>query len=305
MIPPSGAQHELESGTHRAVVVEVGGGLRAYEAGGRPVLDGYARDAVCDGGRGQALLPWPNRVGDGRYTWDGTERQLALSEPAAGNAIHGLTRWSSWSRDRGPGFVMRNRLYPQQGWDWILDLSLTYGLDATGGLTVTVAAVNASETACPWGAGFHPYLAAFGGVVDDVQLTVPAAAWYTSDARGLPTGQQKVDGTELDFRRGRRVGAQALDTCLTDLERDGTGRAVVDMLAADGRTRTRLWMDAAFTHVMVFSGDTLSDPARRRRGLAVEPMTGPPDMLRSGEGRLVLEPGGRFEASWGITPDSE
>jgi aldose 1-epimerase len=51
---------------------------------------------------------------------------------------------------------------------------------------------------------------------------------------------------------------------------------------------------------MIFSGDTLADPARRRRGLAVEPMTCAPDMLRTGDGRLVLEQGETLGADWGV-----
>ncbi len=304
MTAPSGEQHTITHGPQRAIVVEVGGGLRSYEVGSRPVLDGYAEGEVCDGGRGQALLPWPNRVGDGRYVWDGTERQLAITEPEAGNAIHGLVRWSSWSPGEADTdqLTMRHRLFPQQGWDWILDLSLAYRL-ADSGLTVTVTTVNRSERACPWGAGFHPYLAAFGGVVDDTVLRVPAATWYRADDRGLPTGRSPVEGSAHDFRDGRRVGAQVLDTCFAELDRDAEGRAVVSLAAGEGDPRTRLWMDAAFTYVMVFSGDTLADPARRRRSLAVEPMTAPPDMLRTGEGRRVLEPGERFEASWGIVAD--
>ncbi|MHB1536838.1 MAG: aldose epimerase family protein, partial [Acidimicrobiales bacterium] len=123
---------------------------------------------------------------------------------------------------------------------------------------------------------------------------------YVADGRGLPTGRAGVAGTELDFRSARTIGSLVLDTAFTDLTRDDAGRAVVEVTSGSGASRTQLWMDGAFGHVMVFSGDTLADPARRRRGLAVEPMTAPPDMLRSGDGRLVLAPGERFEGRWGI-----
>ena len=68
---PSGEQIELELGDQRVVVVEVGGGLREYAAGGRAVLDGYDEDELCSSGRGQLLIPWPNRIADGRYEFDG------------------------------------------------------------------------------------------------------------------------------------------------------------------------------------------------------------------------------------------
>ena len=90
MIPPSGEQFEIAGGGRRAVVVEVGGGLRAYDG----VLLGYGEAEACSSGRGQVLAPWPNRLADGRYEWEGEQHRLPLTEPGAGNAIHGLVRWT-------------------------------------------------------------------------------------------------------------------------------------------------------------------------------------------------------------------
>ncbi|HEX6921955.1 MAG TPA: galactose mutarotase, partial [Actinomycetes bacterium] len=77
---PTGEQHVLHNGDQRAVVVEVGGGLREYVVAGRPVVDGYDASARVDGGRGQLLVPWPNRVRDGRYRWASQDLQLPLTE---------------------------------------------------------------------------------------------------------------------------------------------------------------------------------------------------------------------------------
>ena len=93
---PSGEQVEISRDDQTAVVVTVGGGLREYRAGGRPVLDGYEAFEICDGGRGHLLVPWPNRLRDGAYDWAGRRLQLPLSEPERGNAIHGLARWVRW-----------------------------------------------------------------------------------------------------------------------------------------------------------------------------------------------------------------
>ena len=51
---------------------------------------------MCDGAHGAVLIPWPNRLGDGSYEFDGARHQLALSEPERRNAIHGLVRWVPW-----------------------------------------------------------------------------------------------------------------------------------------------------------------------------------------------------------------
>lgn len=310
MTPPSGQQIHLVSGEQELVVVEVGGGIRTYTAGGRHVLDGYAETEMCSGGRGQLLAPWPNRLQDGRFEWDGRQHQTPLSEPENGNAIHGLVRWSTWTAaDRADDRVtMEFRLHPQPGWPWTLDFSVAYQLDDAG-LGVHTSVVNSTEVnggSCPIGLGWHPYVAAAGGLVDDLVLTVPAAERYQSDARGIPVGRGPVGGTELDFRRGRRIGDARLDAAFTSLDRDRAGRAVIEV-EPDGRTAAasgvRLWMDQAYTHLMIFSGDTLAEPVRRR-GLAIEPMTCAPDMLRSGDGRRILHPGERLDASWGIEPFS-
>ncbi len=300
-VPPSGRQVRLAAFGQRLVAVEVGGGIREYGTAAGPVLDGYGEDEMCSGGRGQLLAPWPNRLEDGSFEWAGRHLQTAITEVETHNAIHGLVRWSPWAirsvtDDRAEmGFT----LHPQPGWPWALELAVTYRLGPDG-LTVTTSVTNCSGEPCPAGFGWHPYLRAFGGPVDDAVLTVPAGCAYHSDERGLPGGRFDVGGTELDFRAPRPIGAARLDVCFTDLVRGGDGRAVAELARPDGSRSARLWVDRAYSHLMVFSGDTLAEPARRRRGLAVEPMTGAPNFLRTGDGLRTLEPGASLQGTWGV-----
>ena len=299
---PSGRQVLLAAGQQRAVVVEVGGGLRTYEAGGIAVLDGYSEDARCDAGRGQPLVPWPNRVDGGSYEVDGETLSLALTEPERHNAIHGLTRWSSWEvLEASTGrALLGHTLRPQQGWAWTLELRVDYHLGATG-LDIRLQARNRSSTRSPFGAGFHPYLAAPTGRVDDLEVSVPAATRYVTDGRGLPVGTESVEGTDFDLRRPTVLGERRLDTAYTDLGRDSQGEAVVAI--SDTRTggAVQVRMDRAWTHVMVFTGDTVGE--RARHGLAIEPMTCPANALRTGEGLVLLQPDEIWEGTWSITPD--
>jgi aldose 1-epimerase len=137
MIAPCGEQIEIALGDQRAVVVEVGGGLRAYSAGGRELIDGYGPDEMCASGRGQVLIPWPNRLEDGCYEFDGRRHQLALNEPEHGNAIHGLVRWANWTAaEREPHRAgMAHVLHPQPGYPFSLGLRVEYTL-TDGGLRV-------------------------------------------------------------------------------------------------------------------------------------------------------------------------
>jgi aldose 1-epimerase len=301
--PPSGEQVAISHGDQRAVVVTVGGGLREYTAGGVEVLDGYAVDAICDGGRGQLLVPWPNRLRAGRYTWRGRDLQVALSEPERSNAIHGLARWMPWSVvERGPaGCSLQLELPAQPGYPFQLLLDVSYRLDAAG-LTVTVGATNVGREACPYGAGAHPYITVGTELVDDTLLQVPAERRLVVDERQIPVASEVVVGTAFDFRQPRRIGDSVLDVAYGDLERDAGGFARATVAAPDGRS-VELWVDANHPYLMVFTGDTLA-PERRRRSVAIEPMTCAPNAFQSGDGLRTLEPGETFSAMWGITPRS-
>lgn len=310
MVEPSGRQVRLAAHDQDLVAVEVGGGLRTYRAGEDEILDGYGPGERCSGGRGQLLAPWPNRLAGGRYSFGGDAYQAPINEVDKGNAIHGLVRWANWTvpdttiqpwtPQTPPDTVqLTYRLHPQPGWGWPLDLRVTYRLAADQGLEVRTSATNVGDRPCPFGLGWHPYIRT---VVDYTRITVPAGTVYEADERGLPTGRRPVAGTQLDFSAVRSIGSAELDHCYTDLERDANGRASVIVDREDGR-RIRVWGDARISHFMVFTGDTLA-PERRRRGLAVEPMTCAPDMLNSGDGLVVLEPGRTMDVTWGIDPYS-
>lgn len=307
--PPSGRQIHLAVHDQEIVAVEVGGGLRLYRAAGREILDGYAESEMCAGGRGQLLAPWPNRVAGGSYEWAGRRLQTAITEVETGNAIHGLVRWGNWvvpdatpqpwTPATPPDITQLSyRLHPQPGWPWSLDFRVTYRLAPGRGLEVRTAVTNVSDDECPIGFGWHPYLKA---PVDRSTLTVPAATSYEADERGIPQGRRPVEGTDLDFRSPRRIGSARLDVAFTDLERDAHGRAQV-VVEPDGAEPVALWVDRNYTHLMVFTGDTLGDESRRRQGLAVEPMTCAPDMLNNHDGLRTLAPGATFEATWGVDP---
>jgi aldose 1-epimerase len=300
-VPPSGEQYEIVHGDERAVIVEVGGGIREYVHADRDVLHPYAVDSRCDGAHGTPLIPWPNRLADGRYTWQGQERQLELTEPEKHNAIHGLLRWRNWSvLDRGPvQVVVGNRLYPTDRWPFTLDIAIGYRLDDEG-LTVETRARNLGDGPCPYACGQHPYLSPGAEArIDDCTFELKAATRIDTDPeRQLPTGTEPVEGTDYDFRTPRRIGSLEMDHGFTDLERDAEGKSWVRLGCPDGHT-VELWTDETYSVTQIYTADTLA-PARRRRGLAAEPMSAPPNALATGELIVTLEPGEEHVARWGV-----
>jgi aldose 1-epimerase len=284
-------------------VVEVGGGLRELFDGDRPLLDGYAEAEVCGGARGQLLIPWPNRVDGGRYSFADQPRQLALTEPDRACAIHGFTRWSSWHPEaEGPERVLlTHRLHPHPGWPHALALSVEYTLHAEDGLTVRLTAVNVGGSELPYGCGAHPYLTVGAPSLDACTLELKAATRLLTDARGIPTGPEAVEGTPYDFRTPRSLNGVQLDHAFTDLTRDAEGRAWVTLRGPDGAA-VSLWVDEGHPWIEIFTGDHLKDPTRRRKGLGVEPMSCPPNAFASGKDVRVLAPGASATHTWGIVP---
>jgi aldose 1-epimerase len=304
--PVSGEQWTIRDGDQEVTVVEVGGGLRTYRVGNADVLAGYGADEFCRAGRGQVLMPWPNRIRDGRYAFGGTEHQLALTEAAFHNASHGLVRWSSWAavpRSDESSLTVAMRLFPQPGWDGCLDIATTYRL-GDDGLSVTPAVTNAGEVEVPFGYGAHPYVALGDTPLAQVQLTVPGAMEVVVDEQKIPTATEPVR-PETDFRTARVLGSTSLDTAFTGLSRStqtGAWEVVVGGLA-DGGSVT-VWGDEAFDWAQVFTAKGADTGVEGSRGIAVEPMSCPANAFNSGEGLVVLRPGQSWTGSWGVKPSA-
>lgn len=296
---PTGEQHDLVLDDVRAVVTEVGGGLRSLTVAGRDLVVGFPVDVPRPLYRGSVLAPWPNRVADGRFTTAGAPQQLALTEPDRGNALHGLTCWSTWQvLDRSPSTVrLGTRIWPQQGWPYVLDVAVAYALTPTG-LRWTVEGHNPGTTAAPWGSSVHPYLVAGPGRVDDWEVQLDAAQVLTvDDDRLLPTGVVDVGTTDLDLRTRRSLRGLAIDHAYTGVA--GADRATATVWAADGGGVAMHWSPRELPWVQVHTADR-PDPDDDRVGLAVEPMTCPPDALNSGTDLVLLAPGGTHTATWEI-----
>lgn len=297
-----GQELTVRLGDQELTVTDLGAGLRAYSVGGRAVLDGCPPGEPCTAGRGHLLLPWPNRIADATYRFDGEEYHLPVTEASSGSAIHGLTRRATWTvvEQRPDGVVFGFDLAPREGYPFALRLEAGYALTPDG-LEVRITATNVGARPAPYAAGAHPYLTVGTELVDEAVVEIPADTYYPTDGRGIPTGRLPVDGTPFDLREPQLLGDRRIDNAYTDLRRDADGRARVRLRAPDG-TGVALWMDGSHGHLQVFTGDHVPEPERRRRGLAVEPMTAAPDAFNSGDGLIVLAPGESRVIEWGIEP---
>ncbi len=297
---PSGEQIEIRAGDRRVVVVEVGAGLRSYTVGGKDILDGYSVEEMARSGRGQVLIPWPNRIQDGTYEFGGTQHQLPLNELEARNAIHGLVRWASWTtaEREDDRVVLEHTLRPQPGYPFSLALRLEYALSEEG-LRVTTTATNVGREACPYGSGMHPYLTlghrnrrlarcSARPAARCCEPTTAESPWTRSPSRARCT---------TSGRRSRSARRSWITPSPTSSAAPTGSRASSWPIPERGAALS-LWVDESYPYLQLFTGDPLPDVARR--SLAVEPMTCPPNALQTGESLIVLAPEESTTSNWGI-----
>jgi aldose 1-epimerase len=295
---PSGEQIAIAHGDQRAVVTEVGATLRTFVKGGVSVIEGFAAEEAPTGARGQVLFPWPNRIGDTPWSFSDRTAKPSVDDVAHATAIHGLVRWRPFRIEA----VNQNRcvltllLHPTPDYPFLSEISVAYHLGSLG-LTVTTTVTNRDDVPIPFGVGFHPYLAVTTPTIEGAELEVPARAYIAVNDRQLPTGEiLPVVGHPLDFTKRKSISGHDLDVTYTELIRDDSGLTNVVVVDSTGG-EVELSMDRNFAYVQVFTGDTL-ERGRRRTAVAVEPMTCPPDALRSGKDVIVLEPGQHWAGSW-------
>jgi aldose 1-epimerase len=296
----TGAQYEIQAGGYRATLTELGAGLRRLSHNGQPLITEFEQDELPPHGAGQLLAPWPNRIDAGKYTFGRRSFQLEHSEPARGNAIHGLTRWADWrpAAHIADEITLVHVLLGRPGYPFCLELSASYRLHETDGLTISIMATNTGSTAAPYGTGCHPYLTTGAATIDGCELELPAAQWLPADDRGIPAGAPKdVTGSQFDFRTPRPIADTELDHALTGLARDESGRAWTHL--SDDELSLALWTGPGYDWLQVFTGDAL-EPEHRRRALAIEPMTCPPNAFVTGDDLLTLAPADSVTHSWGI-----
>jgi aldose 1-epimerase len=187
-------------------------------------------------------------------------------------------------------------LHPTPDYPFLSEISVAYHLGSLG-LTVTTTVTNRDVVPIPFGVGFHPYLAVTTPTIEGAQLDVPAKGFIAVNARKLPTGQiLPLAGSALDFSTMKSISGHDLDVTYTELLRDDMGLASVVVIDSTGG-EVEVTVDRNFPYLQVFTGDTL-EKGRRRTAIAVEPMTCPPDALRSGKDIVVLEPGQHWAGSW-------
>lgn len=297
--PVSGAPYTISAAGYVAEIASVGATLRSLTFDGRDLVVPFDADEVRPAFRGATLAPWPNRVTDGRYSFDGEDYLLSLTEPERGHALHGLASWLEFDlvEADASSVTLAATVEAQFGYPFRIRVEVAFAVDASG-LHTHVTATNVGATRAPVGLGPHPYLVAGPGLVDEWDLELPADRVLTVHGdRMIPGPVVDVVEESFDFRSRRRIAATEIDHAFTGLTR-ADGEATVRVTITDGSGVGIRWGEEC-PWVQVHTADKPGLPVHRI-GLAVEPMTCPPDAFNSGVDLDVLEPGAALTASWVI-----
>lgn len=306
-LPPrtaNGRIINLEAHGYTASIASVGATVVSLKFAGRALVREFDPQQVRPVFSGTILAPWPNRVLDGLYSFDGVEHQLPINEPGRGHALHGLVFWNDFQilEHDESSVQLQSLVPPREGYPFALDLRLSYELKADG-LHTTAKVQNLGVSDAPFGWGSHCYLVAPGASVDDWILSLQADdVQLVSGERLIPQGVHPVttgDGA-LDFRNARPVGQVLLDHAYTGLSKSSAEPYPYRVTLTDSTgLGAQISWDESCPWVQLHTAEQ-ADPALHRTALAVEPMSCPPGAFNDGTDLMRLAPGSRAQASWVI-----
>lgn len=159
----------------------------------------------------------------------------------------------------------------------------------TSGAAVDETPSEPAPQTAPFGAGFHPYLTAGGAPLKECRLRLPARTMLKTKADGTVTGRKSVS-QDFDLTNGPLLAGRTIDHAFTDLPEEGWTAELVH-----GPSGFVVRMIADSPWVQVYTGERID-----RAGIAVEPMSCPPNALNSGEDLVHLVPGKWFRMGYSI-----
>jgi aldose 1-epimerase len=281
-----------------------GASLRGLVANGVTEIITRYHGADKVGGQGDVLIPFPGRIRDGKYTFEGVEYQLTKNDGEGPNAIHGFLRSRPWDiiqqTNQSVTFGIDISGTDTPGYPFPLHIEVTYEVNPAG-IDVHYVIKNTGTTNAPAAAGFHPYFTVGSALIDDMALTLPFNSYLIYDSGMLPTGAlSSVSAVDYDFREERLIGPTKFNTCFVDPIRDSDGNIVINLRSSDAYTSVRVILGPDINYVVLYSGDPLPE-SHRRKSLAIEPMSGGSDAFNHPQwGLSVIKPGESAHGHWAV-----
>lgn len=274
----SGKTINLAAGDYRAEIVTVGAGLASLTHRGRHLVVPHPAHEMPLAHLGKVLVPWPNRIANGRYQFNGKTFTPAINDHLSASAIHGLLAWQAWQviGQTDSGVTLSAFLPPTYGYPFMLAVEVTWQLDENAGLNACILSKNIGDVTAPYGAGVHPYLTCNLHPIDDCELQMPSRDVFDASSA------TRFTTPELDFLHRRKIGTTQIDHTFHVPEND----VWWGVRLTHPQSAMSVWLQSHQPWLQLYSGEKLA-----RKGLAVEPMSCPPDAFNSGIDLVLLHPG--------------
>lgn len=266
-----------------------------------PIIDGNQNISDFGGKavfKGAKLVPFPNRLEDGTYTFEGKKYRLDLNYPEEHNACHGFIydkgfTLIDFTEDRDCGTVKLFHKYTGflPGYPFEFKTELNYSLTPDRGFGCLTRIENTGTNSMPVGDGWHPFFT-FKKTVDDLELRLAAEQKIEVDERSIPTG---ASSDWRLFDNFNRIGNIGLDACFK-LKPGKDGIQTTELRDGERDLKIQLWQetgDHKYNYLQLYLPP-------ERLSIAMEPMTCNINAFNNTEGLIVLNPGDIFSAKYGV-----
>ena len=283
---------EINLGNFKAKINSYGASLISLSNNEFNLIESNTREGLY---AGSVLAPWPNRIKDGRYSFNDEMFELPINEKSKNNALHGLVAHSDWQpvSSSGSSITLEHILDMPKIYPGKLKLQIKYEF-IDNYLEIKIDALNIGNKKAPYGVSIHTYFVAGQNLKNNqLFLQLPSSEFMQVDLeRLLPLGIEKVDSTEFDFRILKQISNLFIDHAF---------KADTDLpprvrLINESKLGVELEFDESTKWIQVHTADR-DGKEDARMAIAIEPMSCPPDAFNSALDLITLEPNERHSFS--------
>lgn len=291
---------DTRTGSHLAIVPSFGANVLSLELHHQnrtsfAVIDGYEEESTLvqhSGYKSSKLMPFPNRINSGQYTWNNKAYQLPINKLDHQHAMHGLVYKAPFElievieeERQIVAIFAYHFLGNVEGYPFPFYATLAYAFSGNE-MVCTTTVENIGKSAIPFGDGWHPYLT-LGMAIDNCELMLPSVVQLAVNERMIPTGEEQPFS---DFEQWQIIGNRHFDLGLRCLQK---GTNVVSLRRPNDSAMLQLWQNEAYPYLQVYTPP-------HRKSIAIEPMSCSADAFNNGNGLKVLAPKAIFKGQYGV-----
>lgn len=298
---------DSETNEYVSILPENGGMLNSMELSFNnnliSVLDDYKTeyeltDTLENSFKGSNLFPFPNRINNGKYSFNEKEYQLFINFPHEDNAIHGLIFNSAFEitdkKESDSGAILVLNYSPKeerQGYPFKYKLSIEYSFGFQNGLKISTTVENIDKIKIPIGHGWHPYFK-LKSAVDELLFEFPSKTSYEVNEKMIPTGSSK---NYTNYNKLTKISSDSFDTCFALDKNNKIAR--INLIDSKLNGGISVWQETGenkYNYLQIYTPE-------HRKTIAIEPMTCIADAFNNKQGLITLKPGETIQLDCGIT----